>query len=222
MEGHDRKGDTLAARCVRCVRSLLRAARERPGDGAAQARAARVYAGLHAVPCALVAVLLRDADAAQLLRVERATHAQGARIATEAHWRALCARDHGAAHKTAPDATWRMTYEAHRRAAALAAEEERLADALEELRDDRRAAARDPAAPPCARIVRVICRPAPAGSSSSLSYSSGSKRQRRRFQDPEAQVSSTTATSSTSTSEGFTVVRCASGAILTLPNARAP
>ena len=110
--------ETLAARCLRGVRAVLRAARERPHDGAVQALAARVYARLHAVPCALVAVLLRDADAAQLLRVERATHAQGARIATEAHWRALCLRDHGAAHKTAPDATWRMTYEACRRAAA--------------------------------------------------------------------------------------------------------
>lgn len=154
--------ETLETRCLRCVRGVLRAARERPRDGAVQALAARVYAGLHAVPCALVAALLRDADAAQLLRVERATHAQGARIATEAHWRALCLRDHGAAHKTAPDATWRTTYEAHRRAAALAAEEERLADALDELRAERRAARDAPsassaspmAAPPAAASVR--------------------------------------------------------------------
>lgn len=188
--------ETLESKCLRCVRGVLRAARERPHDGAVQALAARVYARLHAVPCALVAVLLRDADAAQLLRVERATHAQGARIATEAHWRALCLRDHGAAHKTAPDATWRTTYEAHRRAAALAAEEERLADALDELRDERRAAAGGPAAPPRARLVRVVCTPCLPGS----------KRARRAppLSPPPPP-------------EGGTVVHCASGGVLTLP-----
>ena len=193
--------ETLAARCLRGVRAVLRAARERPHDGAVQALAARVYARLHAVPCALVAVLLRDADAAQLLRVERATHAQGARIATEAHWRALCLRDHGAAHKTAPDATWRMTYEACRRAAALAAEEERLADALDELRDERLAAAGSGASPtPRARLVRVVCTPCLPPSTAGTTPS----KRARHLPAPAPPP-------------GSTVVRCASGGVLTLP-----
>lgn len=129
--------ERLTDKCFRIIQGIIRGVREYPSDVRLCKAAQHVYERIATVPSDLIPVLLADTDHNQLLEIERVVHAQGCRIATEPFWKSMCLRDFGVSQKSAPDMTWRMTYERTRRAFALKREEAWLKEELEDLKEYR-------------------------------------------------------------------------------------
>ena len=130
-------GERLVDICVRQVQTVLRLVRENPKDKRLQNAANSIYQQIATAPSDLIPLLLTGIDHTQLIAIEHAAHAQGYRIATEPFWKDMCFCEFGVSKKSSPDVTWRMTYEASRRAAALKREEEWLEEELNELKEYR-------------------------------------------------------------------------------------
>ena len=149
--------ERLVDKCLRLIRGILACARDRPHDAFLQRTARVVYERLPCVPNDLLPIVLEGLNQKQLLAIEKTVHAQGARLQTERLWQELCIRDFNVSVKSAPEATWRITYEAVRRATALKREEEWLKDELAELAFDRELKKKKSTEKP--KFIRVITAP---------------------------------------------------------------